>query len=54
MISANTVSQIFAGIGVVFGLASVGLLVAKEPVYAIPTSILAVGSIMASAIHAKV
>ncbi len=53
MISSQTVSQVFAGIGVAFGLATIGLMAVRQPQYATPVAVLAVGSILASAIHAK-
>lgn len=53
MISAQTVSQVFAGFGVAFGIGSIALLALRQPSYATPVAVLAVGSILASAIHAK-
>jgi hypothetical protein len=54
MVSESTVSKVFAGIGIIFGISSVIAIGVGKPIPAIPLAILAFGSEYASAIHAKI
>ncbi len=51
-VSKDLVSKVFAGTGIVFGLASIASIILGQPLPAIPLAILAVGSEYASALHA--
>jgi hypothetical protein len=51
--SSITVSKIFAGVGILFGIGSLIEIALGAPLPAIPLSILAFGSEFASYIHAE-